>query len=73
MQAGPMRTVLRQLHAAAFAPGAGGPTDAQLLERYLADRDAAREFASAGPGFVADIHDGRRSAAVLADWLGVGE
>jgi RNA polymerase sigma factor (sigma-70 family) len=39
MPAGQLNAVLRQLHAAAFAPGAGGVTDAQLLERYLADRD----------------------------------
>jgi RNA polymerase sigma factor (sigma-70 family) len=39
MPAGQLNAVLRHLHAAAFAPGAGGVADAQLLERYLADRD----------------------------------
>src|SRR5437660_5868184 len=39
MPAGQLNAVLRQLHAAAFAPGAGGVADAHLLERYLADRD----------------------------------
>jgi RNA polymerase sigma factor (sigma-70 family) len=39
MPAGQLNAVLRQLHAAAFGPGAGGVADDQLLERYLADRD----------------------------------
>ncbi|MGW7686411.1 hypothetical protein ACWGID_37060 [Kribbella sp. NPDC054772] len=40
-----------------------------VLSGLIADRDAAAERASAGPGFVAELHDGRRSAAVLRSWL----
>jgi RNA polymerase sigma factor (sigma-70 family) len=39
MPVGGLNTVLRNLHAAAFAHGAGGVADAQLLESYIADRD----------------------------------
>jgi len=35
----------------------------------IADRDAAAERAVAGPGFVAELHDGRRSAQALTSWL----
>jgi len=35
----------------------------------IADRDAAAERAAAGPEFVAELHDGRRSAEVLSSWL----
>ncbi|MEU4192943.1 hypothetical protein AB0E69_13675 [Kribbella sp. NPDC026611] len=35
----------------------------------IADRDAAAEQAAQGPGFVAALHDGRRSAEVLRNWL----
>jgi RNA polymerase sigma factor (sigma-70 family) len=41
MPVGRLNAVLRNLHAAAFTQGAGGVTDAHLLERYLADRDEA--------------------------------
>jgi RNA polymerase sigma factor (sigma-70 family) len=39
MPVGRMNAVLRNLHAAAFAHGAGGVTDEHLLQRYVADRD----------------------------------
>lgn len=42
-----------------------------VLERVLDDRDWARAQAARGPGFVAEVHDGRRSAAVLEGFLGV--
>lgn len=37
-----------------------------VILAQLDDRDAAREFAAQGPGFVAEVHDGRMSAAALA-------
>lgn len=37
----------------------------------LADRDAAAEAASRGPAFARDLHDGRRSAAVLRAFVGL--
>lgn len=40
-----------------------------VLTDLIADRDAAAERAAAGPGFVAELHDGRRSAEVLRSWL----
>jgi glycosyltransferase involved in cell wall biosynthesis len=40
-----------------------------VLTGLIADRDAAAERAAAGPGFVAELHDGRRSAEVLRSWL----
>ncbi|PZF80734.1 hypothetical protein [Jiangella anatolica] len=41
-----------------------------VLLGLVADRDAAAEKAAAGADFAAEIHDGRRSAAVLAEFLG---
>jgi hypothetical protein len=40
-----------------------------VLTDLIGDRDAAAERAAAGPGFVAELHDGRRSAEVLRSWL----
>jgi len=40
-----------------------------VVTGLIADRDAAAERAAAGPGFVAELHDGRRSAAALTSWL----
>ncbi|WP_329005068.1 hypothetical protein OHA18_16960 [Kribbella sp. NBC_00709] len=40
-----------------------------VVTGLIADRDAAAERAAAGPGFVAELHDGRRSAEVLKTWL----
>jgi RNA polymerase sigma factor (sigma-70 family) len=40
MASGPIRTLLQQYHRLA-APGAGGLTDTQLLERFVADKDEA--------------------------------
>jgi hypothetical protein len=44
---------------------------AQTLERVVAEPDAARALAARGPAYVEEHHDGRRSARVLADFLGV--
>jgi glycosyltransferase involved in cell wall biosynthesis len=41
-----------------------------VVERVLDDRDWARHQAAQGPQFVRAVHDGRRSAAVLAPFLG---
>jgi len=40
-----------------------------VVTGLIADRDAAAERAVAGPGFVTELHDGRRSAEVLKPWL----
>jgi hypothetical protein len=40
-----------------------------VLADLLSDRAAAAERAAAGPGYVAELHDGRRSAQALTDWL----
>ena len=40
-----------------------------VVTDLLADRDAAAERAAAGPGYVAELHDGRRSAEALTSWL----
>lgn len=42
---------------------------ADVVTDLLSDRTAAAEQAAAGPGFVAELHDGRRSARALTDWL----
>ncbi|MGN6334393.1 MAG: glycosyltransferase [Motilibacteraceae bacterium] len=42
----------------------------QVLRAVLADRERYREVAAAGVTYATDVHDGRRSAAVLAPWLG---
>ncbi len=44
-------------------------TLAAVVEQLLDDRDAARKTAAQGPAFVAEVHDGRRSARVLAPFL----
>jgi len=45
-------------------------TLAETVERVLDDRVWAREEARKGPAFVDAVHDGRRSAAALARFLG---
>ena len=50
---------------------AGADSLEAALRVVLADRDAAHATAAQGPAYVADVHDGRRSAAVLAPFLGV--
>ncbi|HEY6794018.1 MAG TPA: glycosyltransferase family 4 protein, partial [Kineosporiaceae bacterium] len=45
-------------------------TLAEVVEHVLDDREWARGQAAAGPGFIRSVHDGRRSAAVLAPFLG---
>lgn len=42
------------------------------LERVLADPATALAVAGGGPGYVRDVHDGRRSAQVLGAVLGLG-
>jgi hypothetical protein len=44
---------------------------ADVLGEILADRDRARAYARAGVDFVREVHDGRRSAHILAPFLGV--
>lgn len=41
----------------------------QVIEGLLADVSAWRDRALLGPAFVDDVHDGRRSAAILKDFL----
>ncbi|GAB2665936.1 hypothetical protein [Kribbella swartbergensis] len=40
-----------------------------VVTGLIADRDAAAERAAAGPGYVAELHDGSRSAQALTSWL----
>jgi hypothetical protein len=40
-----------------------------VIEGILDDREGAQQIASAGPSYVRDYHDGRRSAAALAAFL----
>ncbi|TDW18630.1 glycosyltransferase involved in cell wall biosynthesis [Kribbella kalugense] len=40
-----------------------------VVTGLIAERGAAAERAAAGPGFVTELHDGRRSAEVLKNWL----
>lgn len=42
----------------------------ELLRGIAASPAAALELASAGPGFAAEVHDGRVSAAIIAETLG---
>ena len=46
-------------------------TLAAVVQGLLDDRDAGRSAAAAGPGYAARVHGGERSAAVLADVLGL--
>ena len=41
----------------------------EVVEELLDDRDAARDVAAAGPSYVRENHDGRRSTAALAPFL----
>jgi glycosyltransferase involved in cell wall biosynthesis len=59
----------RELPIVEATPG----TLVEVVEKLLDDRDAARDIAAAGPSYVRENHDGRRSAAALAPFLtGVG-
>jgi hypothetical protein len=40
-----------------------------VLGRVLAERDEARDLAARGPDFIAEVHDGRRSAEALRPFL----
>ena len=42
-----------------------------VVRRLLTDRDAARDVARKGVPYVRELHDGRFSAAVLRDVLGL--
>ncbi len=44
-------------------------TLSDVLHAVLDDRDTARTTAGRGPGFVRELHDGRRSASLLRPWL----
>jgi glycosyltransferase involved in cell wall biosynthesis len=44
----------------------------EVIEKILDDRDAARDLAAAGPIYVREHHDGRRSAAALSPFLTEG-
>ncbi|WP_040155487.1 glycosyltransferase family 4 protein [Mobilicoccus massiliensis] len=46
-------------------------TLADVLRGLIADRDAGRSAARLGQEYVREVHDGRRSAAVLAEHLGL--
>jgi glycosyltransferase involved in cell wall biosynthesis len=43
-----------------------------VIERLVGDREEARKTAVAGPVYVSEVHDGRRSAEALATFLGKG-
>jgi hypothetical protein len=43
----------------------------EVLEKVLADRSPYQELAAQGPSYAAEVHDGRRSARVLAPFLGL--
>jgi hypothetical protein len=43
----------------------------EVLETVLADRSPYQELAAQGPSYAAEVHDGRRSARVLAPFLGL--
>ena len=50
-----------------------GPTSiGAVIERILADRDHYRRLAAQGPAYVRTHHDGRRSAQVITQSLGLG-
>ncbi|GAA1113303.1 hypothetical protein GCM10009630_08200 [Kribbella jejuensis] len=42
---------------------------AEVIERLVAERDTARKIADAGPSYVRDLHDGRKSVAELLPFL----
>jgi len=41
----------------------------EVIERLVAERDTARKIADAGPSYVRDLHDGRRSVEVLKPFV----
>jgi hypothetical protein len=48
-----------------------GPADVEaVIDQVLAERERYRSVAAEGPGYAAELHDGRRSAAVLGAFLG---
>jgi len=42
----------------------------EVIERLVAERDSARKVADAGPEYVRELHDGRKSVEVLLPFLG---
>ncbi len=48
-------------------------TLSDVVSDLVADRETAAAQAAAGPEFVAELHDGRRAAEVLSQWLTVKE
>lgn len=45
----------------------------ETLRRIVAEPREAQALARSGPAFVRDVHDGRRSSAVLRSYLGISE
>ncbi|NEA35485.1 glycosyltransferase [Streptomyces sp. SID13031] len=43
---------------------------AEVIERLVAEREEARKIADAGPRYVRELHDGRKSVEVLLPFLG---
>ena len=41
----------------------------EVIERLVAERDSARKIAGAGPEYVRELHDGRKSVEVLLSFL----
>jgi hypothetical protein len=42
----------------------------EVIERLVVERDSARKVADAGPEYVRELHDGRKSVEVLLPFLG---
>ena len=85
---GPTFTALRALARGAVVLGKAGPSPAGApappvlplggdcagsVEEVLSDPGRALDAARRGPQYVAEVHDGRRSVAALAGFLGGGE
>jgi hypothetical protein len=63
-------------HVRALLPGElpiveATPDDlGEVIEQLIADREEARKIADAGPRYVREVHDGRKSVEVLLPFLG---
>jgi glycosyltransferase involved in cell wall biosynthesis len=42
----------------------------EVIERLVADREEARKMADAGPRYIREVHDGRKSVEALLPFLG---
>lgn len=66
----PLRDRVRELTGAEVPVVEATPRSlGEVMQQVLDDRDGARRAAASGPGFVTEMHDGRRSAGVLASFL----